>query len=659
VDRFDTAVLEMTVDRGAGDETVRFSNRPVSGAVDVLPRLAGAPEYSVEVGLWLWSQRSRSGFADAELINADGAIDWLIDAEVRDKPAVLLLGRAGDPLAAFETRATLSIDFVGGTSQRRIRVVFAAPDIALESTLQSDFYLAGAPNPRLEGLPVPISLGRVFQVPAVLYDEAPDIDYDCHVVMPAKIEEVASNGNPALTSQWEIRDRGFRMLVSPSGKITADLVGPQKASGHTTDDLPAGYPTSGHLNASANSDFTSWSSNKPVGYTLANDNVASPEKKLDRYNLTNTLRVINRDSSINGIVSTAPRLARNLNLVTGRWYGLRIDYVTTAGWTNQIGFLNLATAAAGTESDNTSVASHLSQSGVTTDQLLFFQAAGPVLKIWFGGGAVTGIDTEIRIDSIRLWDVEAGQVELVDLVPWVLDQAGWSGGVDTAGLAALNTAIGPHELGLWLAQSARATDVLDRLLAPFLAWRYIDELGTMRFGRLVEPADIAGDPVIEIGPEQIRAGEAIRPEDDLMPGLTDVYGARRNQQTLDESATAGTLSSLQERADRAAEFRIVARGDEADLHPFYAWAHNRCIFDSALQDDTSAQRERERTAAIAASRRRFWRVPMLLPSPVVLRPGQKVRITWPGYGLEAGQDVVLIGWARSYLSSAIDLICWS
>ena len=50
---------------------------------------------------------------------------------------------------------------------------------------------------------------------------------------------------------------------------------------------------------------------------------------------------------------------------------------------------------------------------------------------------------------------------------------------------------------------------------------------------------------------------------------------------------------------------------------------------------------------------------MLLPSPLILRPGQKIRITWPGYGLEAGQDVVLIGWARSYLSSAIDLICWS
>jgi len=648
----------MTVDRGSGDEVVRFSNRPVAGSPEVSPRLAGDPQWAVEVGLWIWNSRTRSGFADAEIINADGGIDWLADAEVRDKPAWLLLGRASEGLGQFEVRAALTVDFVGSTAGRRFRVAFAAPDIQLDSTLQTAIYLPGAPNPRLEGLPVPISLGRVFQVPAVLYDEAPDIDYDCHVVMPARMDEVASAGNPALQSQWVLRERGFRLLVSPSGRVTADLSGPQKDAGHTSDDLPPGYPDDGHLNASANSDFDSWNGKSPVGYSLANANVASPEKKLERYQLTNTLQAINRSSSLMDLLEGAPRMSIDLGLVQGRWYGARLDFVHTTGWTNQIGMLTLATGQAGSEADS-SGESHFFQTAVTADQLVFFRASGPVLKVFFGGAAFSQVETEMRLDTLRVWDVEAAEVTLAGLVIWVLDQAGWTGGVDLGELDALDVAIGAHELGLWLSRPARTNDVLDRLLAPFLAWRYVDEQGTMRFGRLMAPEDIPGEPELEIGPERLRAGESVQPEDDLMPGLTDVFGAMRNQQPLAEAETAPVLDSLQERADRAAEFRFIARGDPSDLAPFYAWAHDRCVFDSGLQDETSAQQQRDRTAGLAATRRRFWRVPALMNTKTDLRPGQKILVRWPGFGLQAGREVALLGWSRSYLSQSIDLICWS
>lgn len=653
---FDTAVLEIAYDAGAGEQTVRVSNRPVAGSPTIEVRLAGLPEYDVKIGLWIWSTRTKSAFADAEIINADGKLDWLLDADVRDRPAILYLGRTGEPFTSFVQRAKLVSDFVPPpTTSRRIRLAFKSPDIKLQKTFQTDFYEPGVAIPSLEGQPVPMMIGQVTQAPLVLVQEAPDAELDCHVMAPAVVDEVAASGNPAFESQYELRDRGIRMLVNTSGKLTIDASGIQKQSGHTTADLPAAFPDD-YLNIDQNANFNEFDGDKPTGYTLAFDDVASPEKKIERYFFEPRLRIVNRDSSLSGLLNAAPRMAIDLGLIPGRWYAIRLVPVDVAGWTNQVASLVIKTAAAGTEGDNTHVAQHVN--GVTMQgiSIFYFQAGGPVLKVIFGGPLFTTVDTEIRLGNMRLWDVEASLVELKDLVPYALSQAAWDGGTDTAELDALSAEIGPHVMGDYLTETVRTDDLIDRMLATFLAWRYVDETGVLRFGRLMDPADIPGDPVLTIRPESIREGESVQVSDDLMPGLTDVFGGKKNQTRLDESTTNGVVS-LKDSAERAAEYRLTARGSAEELHPFYRWAHDRFVYDSGLQDETSLALARDRVVAQAAVMRRFWVVKLLRTQPGGILPGQKVRIIWPGYGAENGIDTQILGVKMSYLNHRIELIC--
>jgi len=664
----DTLVLEVTVDRGAGDELIRWSTRPLADA-DIEVRLAGQPEYMVEAGLWLWQNKTSSGTGDAELINADGGLDWMIDAAVRDKPARLLVGNEGDFLASFTEVADLVVDYIGSGQLSRLRVKFVAPDIALAASLQSDFYTDAAPIPALEGRPVPLGLGQVYQAPAVLVDDAP-IDYDLNVVTPAVIQQVASNGNPALSSQWSYRERGFRFNITPAGKITADFAAVQKQSGFTTGDFPAAYP-SGHLNSAQNSDFTSWTGSspnqKPVGWTLANDTGGSPTKLIRRYLTTSSLEVINDDTGFSGIALTAPRLCRNIGLVPGKWYGLRLERLTVAGWTNSLGFLGVGTNVAGTESTGGTIALPGYPSSdftaqaigpVPNSQVVYFRAAGPVLKVFFGGGIFTAIDTEIRVNYLRVYDVVAAQTSLEVIIPYVLGVAGWTGGINQAELDALSTAIGPHVLGDWFAGRVSVDAVLTRLLAPFCAWYYVDAAGTMRFGRLIDPADIPGSPVLNITEQMILAGTSPQITDDLMPGLSDTYGGQRNHHPISQEVAAGAVADLQERERIAADFRIIARGDGTDLDPFYSWAHDRCVVPTTLQDAVSIPRERDRTTALAGKRRQWCTLTALVPEQIDLQPGQKIRVTWPGKGLDAGADFVLISRGRQHLGNRLTLKLW-
>jgi len=276
----------------------------------------------------------------------------------------------------------------------------------------------------------------------------------------------------------------------------------------------------------------------------------------------------------------------------------------------------------------------------------------------FGGPLFTGTDTQWTLNSVRYWPVETGLTDLADLVPYVLDLAGWTGGIDQAGLDALSTAIGPHELGDYLTQTVDTADILDRLLAPFLGYWYVDETETIRFGRLVDPSTISGDPVLEITGSMIQRGRNVTVADDYMRGLTDTYGGQENHRPIDQETSAGAVATMNEQEVAAADFRVIARGDGTDLDPFYSWAHDRCIFNSRLQDETSIVRERDRTAAIAGQRRQFVTIPAVVPRQVAIKPGDKIRLTVPEYGFGAGVDLVVVGARRRYLGRLFDLLAW-
>lgn len=659
----ETVIVEVTYDEGSGDEKVYISNRHVSIDRNVLVRQIGLPEYTISIGLWIWETKTSVSFGELTLINNDGALDFLLESDVRDKSVIFKVFDRSYEYEDYEIIANLNIDFLETDDKGNIRVVFINTRAELEKVFQSVYYDDLTPVPELEGQSVPIALGEVYQVPGILHDEI-NLNYDLSQIPIAEIYDVSSNGHPFLTTQWRHDEYGIKALVTPAGKVTSSFKSNQKtiAQGLTTSDLASGYPSSGHLNSSMNSDFTAWTSTKPTGYSLGFDKVASPEKELERYGLQNRLRIINRDKTFAGLTAQAPRISRDIGLVKGRYYGIHFDFVSVSGWTNRVNFITLGSASLANLNNQTFEGSEpnvdiIVVQDVLGDTTLYFRSSGPVLKVIFGGGLLTEIDTEMVMDSMRVWDVATGEVMLEGLTEFVLDDK-WSGTYDSAQLSDLQTDIGDHVLGLWHKDRVKTADLLDDLFKPFLGWWIPDVNREMKFGRLVDPDSIAEASVLNVDKFRIQKGTQIKIYDDLMPGLTNIFGGKKNHYQISVENAAGSVADLGKAEKVSSEFTIVRRGAEGELHEFYRWAEDKCILESNLQDEESIERERDRVASIASVKRKFIEIPIILPKGKKVFPGDKITVTYPRYGLDEGVDFVVISVSRAIVGLNATIIGW-
>lgn len=214
-------------------------------------------------------------------------------------------------------------------------------------------------------------------------------------------------------------------------------------------------------------------------------------------------------------------------------------------------------------------------------------------------------------------------------------------------------------VGYFTTAPVRTGVALQKFFDPVLAWFFIDPNGQMRFGRLQDPSEISGDPVLTITKSNILEGSAIEIQDDLMPGLTDTVGARKNWFPISESENVAGELTLQEKAQVGSEFRFIAKPTLSDLDPFYQWAHRVRVLDTI---DTSTGfwtvEIQKNIASIASKRRRMYTIRAPIPDPPELLPGQKINVAWPGKGLDGGKDLVLLGFRRRFTEQLIELEAW-
>lgn len=943
-------VLEVIADFGSGDETLYFATDavPSSAGLDIQVRVTDVPEYQKGIGLWIWESTSNSSITDFVIANADGKYDGLLTAIVRDKSALIKTGNTGDDYSTFTTIADLTVDRIVATEDDQLRVIFLDEIVFAEVTLQQSFWSsATSPNSNLEGRPVPYSFGLVYQVRAQAYDgTVPAYGIVQEQGGPASILDVSSDANPALTSQYGIAQYGFDMTISPAGKVTSSFYAVQKQIGHTTSDLPSGYPTSGEMNNGQNEDFTSFTGSpaKPTGYILNNDAVVGPpQTDIRRNGFSNSIRVINNGTSVSYISNAAPTLGRNVGLVKGRWYAIRLEFVTIGGLNNRLAYIIGATCpssdlgknGSGVSSDYQSFVSALINQTTTTGNFLiyYFQASGDSFELYFGGDAFFGGGvnrTQFGLQYIRIWDIETPTTETVDTaIPYLTaDTAITLSSSDLSGIA---TDIGDHEIGYHYENQVTVLDAVQDCLRPFLGYYYIDQTGTMRFGRLVPPEfqnvtqteltgsgnwtvpdfvdsvevlvvaggggggvgegssragagggggevvhrihykvtpgeDIAysvggggvngftssapsvfdaggkpggnstfgsieanggqggegydsqlaafepsepntgsgggaagdgsarsGRPGVANEPDGLvnaggandssllsagggggasepgqdasgnkggdggdgidlshrfgtsvgangvfagggggggNAGSANRGQPgagnagfggydsinggnassgtgsggggagdnattgggggsgtiivrygqpstvlditvnnilidgeprikpDLMPGLSDSFGGRKNFTPIDETAGGATVD-IEDKELFGRDFRIISRGELSDLDPFYAWAHDRCIVDTSIQNEAELTKARDYVAKdIAGKRRYFISVSVAIPPDTIIDPGDYVTITYPRFGLDLGVYAVVVSVRRKYRGSRADLILW-
>jgi len=515
-----TIVIKFEAIIAGVSSTFYYSTKPVhdDGGLVIRSRMTDEPEFNKSVGLWLWGTRSESGVADVELANADGALDQLVEADVRDQTAEILSGVDGEDFSTYTKIATLIIDRIITTANDQIRVVFLSPQTALAQTLQKGFWTASVPNDSLVGRPIPYAWGLIYQAPSDAFDPLNLKFATVHLRGgPAEILDVSSNGAPALVSQYSVSEYGFTMTITPAGKVTSSFYANQKQTGITTSDLPSGYPNSGEINNGQNEDFTAYTGTKPSGYTLSNDAVVGPpETDIRRNGLNSSLRVVNEGTGFSSFISNAPTLARDIGMIKGRRYGARLEFVTIGGLSNSLRSFVCATLNPADMGKNASGLLYPDEytnaaqivfptvAGTGDDLVWFFEAGGSAIELYFGGDFFgAGIDTGIGVQSLRIWDVITGEALTVDdAVPFLTSNLENAPTLNSSDLTALSNSIGDHTLGNFYSRQVTADRAILDALNPFLAWYYFDQSGEMRFGRLFDP-----DPPAPVAPEWVTADQ--------------------------------------------------------------------------------------------------------------------------------------------------------
>lgn len=163
---------------------------------------------------------------------------------------------------------------------------------------------------------------------------------------------------------------------------------------------------------------------------------------------------------------------------------------------------------------------------------------------------------------------------------------------------------------------------------------------------------------LEINETNMIRGKEPRVRPDLMPGLSDSFGAKKNFYPIDEAAAdAGT--TIEERSVLAADYRVVSRGEDGDLDDFYSWAHDQRVVDTSIQTESAVDSARQYLVEKVANRRRYFiEVSAFIDRDQDLNPGDYVFLTFDGYDLEKGRTCLVVEVSRRYRGTRADLVLW-
>lgn len=219
-------------------------------------RIISEPTYSVQLGCATWGNKTSVSVGSIEVADPAGELDWM-QRKTRDSLCVLRIARQGQSYDETQIVGRAIVDSVEMTGSTKV-VKLRGIDTLLDRPLQSTLYSAAtavssssststtsesigddtappsnsaANNVTIEGQRVPVVLGRVWQAEPVLVDPQ-DLRFQITDAGIVEIVDVLSGGsvaNPPNSSgeDWDYANlrTGFRMTISPSARITANVDG--------------------------------------------------------------------------------------------------------------------------------------------------------------------------------------------------------------------------------------------------------------------------------------------------------------------------------------------------------------------------------------------------------------------------------------------------
>lgn len=223
-------LVEFQARQGGQIKTVRRATHPYRTGPADAPAFTPYPDTILSVGSWgrelteIFTGYSTTASASIELFLDDELLGLLETANVGGLPVTVRCGDASWPLAQFGVVVSATAESLSATSYDTAQLLLRDSSELLRRQLQTTLINVG-PN---AGQPVPICLGRCFNVSPVLINEASKT-YQVHDGAIQAITAVRENG-VSIPYTANLAAGTFALTNNAKGRVTADVDG-AKVSG--------------------------------------------------------------------------------------------------------------------------------------------------------------------------------------------------------------------------------------------------------------------------------------------------------------------------------------------------------------------------------------------------------------------------------------------
>lgn len=615
------------------------------------PRMpAGSdPELAIEVSMPQWRRRSQTSYSTIELINVDGAYDYVKQLVFEDQEASVAFLEAGAAWAdqAYGWRAIVDdVRFRGTTA---VQIVLRSRAQLLRRPIHSAVFPEGVPATELEDKPVPLVIGRPLQCPCLMYDEIGASEVRWYVAANAETMHEVHEGGLKINlgtdpGQFQQADGGFTLNKQATLPVTADPIGPYRSH----------FPI-------PQLRFLVWDrlagADVPAGWTYTGNDPAG-SYWIRRHGTTSS-------AEISAFGSNQPTMDRS-GLQAGRQYRLRLRFGSLPGGSAAI---NLRVYTRNTSGGETL---HLGNQLIIIGSLpdgvwemtLTVPTGHTILRLnW--NSPIT--NATVRISRIEIAEMHSNAVaqDVGSVVPTiVLDTAEHplaATDVDWASLEALAAETSGLRVARYCTGTESVETLLDEVLQSCYAGWWFDDL--MRFGRLEAP-EAAGPAVLEIN--DFNRLSDIEVNLDTPESLVHSVDSDKNWQPIPADRAAASLSSVIQ-ARNALDYRRTTKATLSvvnSLHPYYKARVNSDPSATLLAQMSIIQSGYlGHLLGLYTSLRYWWRVSVALPGLDTevwkdLRPFSKVTITAPRFGGLSERPLRVIGVKMRPASLRADLLLW-
>lgn len=569
-----------------------------------------------QLTFWQDGGRSTQGSAvNVTLANGDGALDWIVDSDMRDLPAELAWVMQGESVDAADSVAKMIVNDIAVQDDGSVRVAMAGKMAMFDEPLQTRIFPPSA-DPVVAGKPWPIALGAVRSAEPVLVDPV-----NRHYVLSDRglpgwgyIRDMGAPLDPNAIPPGYVIDldqRGFVLETDAVGKLTADV---SSTGGGTLPSL------ADDIWDEDGSPFSGTTGSAPTGFDVAsNAQMGVPGRVI--FTSTN--------------LSSQALLGKSaVTCLAGRSYRFRVHVVTVpAVHTYGTPTLSLRTDAGFPLQVWTSPGIY---EGVITAPFDFSPRI--VLDTALTGSqAVIGDAYLLELPDVYL-PSELNAITLTDFVREIVETrfglppSAWS----RADCEAIDAATGYKGVGFFASNAITVRDALEAVLPAYCACAWLDDDNVLRFTRLTKPEDET--PVGYITASDLLSDLQVRP--DLAPALSTQINFRKNWSVLSETDFVSDFIVVPMSVRRALSqpFQGIAASAKP-LSPSYARAVNAAPQGSLLDDPADAQASIDHVCDYYATLRKSYTTEVSADLNIGL--GQVWNLAHPRYGLEAGKNLTV------------------